>query len=732
LFTPGLLASTVKFQYDDGMNLPRGKNKASKSVSVNIILMLLLIFNPVLICVSSCAATPETLKIGVLLPLMGPDAMDSQEVLDWVVKDLNSKGGVGGSSLELVYKDTYNQDINNLAQGLVNDPSIPIVIGPQKSSELRAIAPLFIKSQKLLISPTATSADISRAYGQQGIIWRTCQSDVAQVRSILYELASRGVTRLSLIYSADDYGKTFLEWTGFFCTELGIDLLNTVSCSASSNQMSVLDEALIGDPDYILTAAYVSEDVELKKLLDSKSTDTRMFFTDAAETPYLIQNLGTAAEGIELMSPAADPNSEFEAAYYSEYGYYPWDYAASTCDALLLSAYSLARQQSQRGILHVFQKENLKTSFSKVVSGSENSIKWNQPEKAIELLLKGKLPDISGASGPLNFDKMSGVDPTESFYSLNKVETIAGVTDFRTIRRFSSSESVGVGLLDQDNSAVFTRAALHPVIGGSTQSNLPLGVRENLRAVIISSSSGWDNYRHQSDALAVYDMLRKNGVNDKDIVLFSVDDVPTCSENPLKGNLHYAVNGANIRENAVIDYSGNQVTLDNFKNVLLGNQSSKTPDVLQSNAASNILIYIVGHGMPRAVNFSDGEQLTSRVLAQTLGDMHAQNRYRQVLILTEACYGESLATDINTPGVLFLTGAARIESSFGAVYDQDIKQWLSDDFTRQTLKALEQPGITLEDLYLTVYKRVAGSHVRMVNNANFGDIRVAVAEFIKP
>lgn len=36
-----------------------------------------------------------------------------------------------------------------------------------------------------------------------------------------------------------------------------------------------------------------------------------------------------------MISPAADPDSGFEADYFTEFGYYPYDQAASTCDAIL-------------------------------------------------------------------------------------------------------------------------------------------------------------------------------------------------------------------------------------------------------------------------------------------------------------------------------------------------------------------------------------------------------------
>lgn len=667
-----------------------------------------------------------------MLPVTGPDSLESAEVLDWALEELNKKGGINGTTVKLEYKDTYNRDLASIAREFIEDPAIQIVIGPQKSNEVYDLAPLFINNHKLLISPMATAGDIARAWGGKGFIWRTCQSDVAQVRSILYELATRNVKSIALLYLENGYGKTFLEWAGFFCTELGIDLLNAVGYTETSDLADKLDKALIGNPEFVLTVAYSNEAVKFKKLLDEKPVQTKLFFTDAAETPYLIEQLGAASEGVELISPAADPDSGFENIYKARFGYYPWDYAAPTYDAFLLSVYTLARQESQKGLLSIFRREAIEESLKKVISGTGIKLKWNESDQAINLILHGELPDVDGASSPLTFDKQSGVDPTESFYSLNRIETRNGVTDFWTIKRFSSSESAGVGLLDKDSSAVLTRASANSLGYRREKATFQPDKRKDLWAVIVSTSDGWDNYRHQSDALAIYNLLKQNRVSDDNIILFSIDDVPWINENPLTGDIHHEINGPNVREKAIIDYYGGKVNLDNFRNVLLGIRSEQTPDVLDCDEHSNVLVYLVGHGGPQGLHFENGDQLTPNGLAQLIDAMYLSKKYRQMLMIAESCYGENLALGIDTPGFIYLTGASRIESSFGATYDQEIGQWLADDFTAEVLKAIRKPGITLEQLYLSTYSSVAGSHVRLVNYSEFGDLDISVDDFIKP
>ena len=113
--------------------------------------------------------------------------------------------------------------------------------------------------------------------------------------------------------------------------------------------------------------------------------------------------------------------------------------------------------------------------------------------------------------------------------------------------------------------------------------------------------------------------------------------------------------------------------------------------------------------------------------------MSSEGKYRQMVFFVDTCFGESLAKNITAKGLLYFTEANSVEPSFGAVYDPDIKQWLSDAFTEDVLIAVQvDPGITFRDLYTTTYERVTGSHVKMLNTQNFGDLNVPVMKFLSP
>jgi ABC-type branched-subunit amino acid transport system substrate-binding protein len=214
----------------------------------------------IILFIAACAWSGYTIihantpvRIGVLLPVTGD--VELKEPLEWAKENINRQGGIGGRPVELVYKDTGSGDTTKLAQELLDDDSIRIVIGPPSSDDVYSLAPAFIKKEKILISPLATSGDIIRAFGKTGYFWRTPQGDVAQVKTIVTLLKANGAKRVALLTENSTYGKTFYDWTGFFTTEYGLELTTIREFEPGSTTLSSdVDEALRANPDYIIAA----------------------------------------------------------------------------------------------------------------------------------------------------------------------------------------------------------------------------------------------------------------------------------------------------------------------------------------------------------------------------------------------------------------------------------------------------------------------------------------------
>lgn len=61
--------------------------------------------------------------------------------------------------------------------------------------------------------------------------------------------------------------------------------------------------------------------------------------------------------------------------------------------------------------------------------------------------------------------------------------------------------------------------------------------------MVVATSSGWDNYRHQADALAAYQLLKSRGVRDDHIVLIMADDIAGNARNREPGVVRNVAGG---------------------------------------------------------------------------------------------------------------------------------------------------------------------------------------------
>ena len=674
------------------------------------------------------ARTP--VRIGVLLPLTGD--VDLKDPLEWAKDSINAQGGIGGRQVELVYRDTGSGNSTEFANELLSDDSIHIVIGPPTSDDVYMLAPEFADKKKILISPLATSGDIIRAFGKTGYFWRTVQGDVAQDEAMVNILHAKGVKHAALLTEKTTYGRTFYDWTGFFATESGIDLTSVQEFEPGSATLdSDVSAALKTHPEYIIAACGPEDAATIKKAIDRSGTSTKLILADAAATPALVSALGSSAEGLEGTSPTADPTSGFTKAYTEKFGTPPTDYAAPTYDAVLLAAYTSARQDAS-------PFESLPDSLKYVVDGNDTVEDWTaqQSRDAIAGFLQGRSPYVTGASQPFIYDTEYGVDPVITYYShwVIRNGTYVSLGILGSEKSGKSKLIAESGGLSQASQEFMTLNSTAGRPGAGNGYYVPPLNRTNFEAVIVGPSSGWNNYRHESDALAMYTLLKDNGVPDDHIILMLYDDIPAAPQNPVKGDVHNMVGGANIRFGAQVDYRGANVTAESLAAVLTGNKTAQTPVVLESNASTDVFVYVASHGSPGSIVFPAPDTALSAGEFATLTDtMAREGKYRQLVFFVDTCFGESVANNATAKGLLYFTGANRNEPSLGAVYDSNIHQWLSDEFTENVLKTLrDNPHITFRDLYTTTYGQVTGSHVQMLNTKNFGDIDIEVMKFLSP
>lgn len=191
-------------------------------------------------------------------------------------------------------------------------------------------------------------------------------------------------------------------------------------------------------------------------------------------------------------------------------------------------------------------------------------------------------------------------------------------------------------------------------------------------AILVAGSSGYGNYRHQADVCHAYQIMKRGGLKDENIIVFMYDDIANNTENPRPGTIINHPNGKDVYAGVPKDYVGEDVNVNNFFAVLLGDKSSVnggSGKVVDSGADDHIFIYYSDHGGPGVLGMPLPPYLYAHDLVEVLKKKHAAGTYKEMVIYIEACESGSVFEGLLPEGLnIYVTTAANAEESSWGTY----------------------------------------------------------------
>ncbi|MQL80215.1 hypothetical protein Taro_012674, partial [Colocasia esculenta] len=188
-------------------------------------------------------------------------------------------------------------------------------------------------------------------------------------------------------------------------------------------------------------------------------------------------------------------------------------------------------------------------------------------------------------------------------------------------------------------------------------------------AVLIAGSNGYGNYRHQADVCHAYQVVKRGGLKDENIIVFMYDDIAYNEENPRPGIIINHPEGEDVYAGVPKDYVGDDVTVNNFFAVLLGNKSALTGGsgkVVDSGPDDHIFIYYSDHGGPGMPTFP---YLYASDLVDVLKRKHASGSYKSLVFYLESCESGSMFEGLLPEGLnVYATTASNAEESSWGTY----------------------------------------------------------------
>lgn len=255
-----------------------------------------------------------------------------------------------------------------------------------------------------------------------------------------------------------------------------------------------------------------------------------------------------------------------------------------------------------------------------------------------------------------------------------------------------------------------SRLLLSALVAGITSLVTPAVAEHTSNwAVLVSTSRFWFNYRHLANVLSVYRTVKRLGIPDSQIILMLPDDMACNPRNAFPGTVYSNADRLVdlYGENIEVDYRGYEVTVENFIRLLTDRLDEDVPRSkrLGSDAGSNVLVYMTGHGGDRFLKFQDAEEIGSWDLADAFGQMWEKKRYHELLFMIDTCQANTMFTHFYSPNIIATGSSALDESSYSHHADNDIGVAVIDRWTYYVLDFLEtqvttpNSKLTLGDLF---------------------------------
>ena len=694
--------------------------------------------------------------------------------------------------LKLEWHDELSENLETLSEQLANREDIIAVVGPFANGSVARFAPACSKTQKPLITPTATSEDIIRRYAvtTNGLntnaapfLWSLTETDVSLAGLLMSGFATMAKhysdildTPKAAVFSPDDtYGMTFNYWAPFYALENNIDLqrneqygsqqellqqiadyreamvgqglvASAIFCVAETAQQlyevaRANRQAVLGDP--VLSLAFSSTDPD-----DPANDQYWQVFKSTYNTYFAFSALseeGLAAlgprgaailQGCEGFSPYADPTTGFEQSYKTRFGQLPTFAECKFYDALMLAAFATCYAEHQCpvvGDIIADINQAIRTLTIDIDGAQLSGPAWNATSMEIYLsaMERGQLLHFVGASGEINFDADTYTAATTTTYVHWQLMDgqIIHRDYFGGGSRSADAKAAWLYLYDQQEAAKdFEEQA-----AGGTAITYP--ALTDQYAVLVQGSTGFINYRHQADVLSVYQALRRGGFPDDHIILIIDGGIANDPQNPEPGIIRASLKGPDLlggHDNlpaAVVDYNSADLTAKDVTSILQG----------VGGTGANVLLYWSGHGRSTGHGGADefcwrdapsGQGFTASLLAETVRQM----QFRKLCIAAEPCYGECVIRGIEgINGVIAMSGANAAEQSWADHWSDDARIWMCDRFSLNLVTCLtDNPDTSFRDLFLYCATHTLGSHAKIVNAAHFGNLyTTGPAEFIR-
>ena len=251
----------------------------------------------------------DTIKLGVAGAHSGDLAsygLPTVKAAEFVVKDINSRGGVLGKQVELVVEDDVCKPevATNTATKLVSQ-DVKFVIGHICSGATKSALGIYKDAKVIVISPSATNPELTQS-GAYPNFYRTIASDDAQARlEVDFAINKLKVKKIAVLHDKGDYGKGLAEFAKKFIDDskkASVVLFEGITPGAV-DYSAVVQKIKRYGAEAVIYGGYHPEASLIVAQMRKKKMKTYFISDDGVKDITFIKVAGKYAEGVYATGP---------------------------------------------------------------------------------------------------------------------------------------------------------------------------------------------------------------------------------------------------------------------------------------------------------------------------------------------------------------------------------------------------------------------------------------------
>lgn len=301
---------------------------------------------------TSCGDSQQTIEIAAVLPLTGEYAVYGepiQNALEIARQELEEQGLE--YQLELTFSDSES-DPERAAELLTQayEGGAFAAIGGVTSDEALAMVPVATQAERVLLSPTASSPQLT---GASRYFYRIYPSDLQEgTRMGNFAAQSLDVENVVVLAADSNYSRGITEVFQSEFERYDKEILDKITYPSGTEDFGeILDQVMELQPQAVYVADYAEPVRQILEGLKERGFRGTLLTTSAFASPRVIEAAGESAEDVIVTQVQFDPQSEdpriqeLVKEYQQAHASMPGLFAAHGYDALHVLAQAITQSE---------------------------------------------------------------------------------------------------------------------------------------------------------------------------------------------------------------------------------------------------------------------------------------------------------------------------------------------------------------------------------------------------